>query len=71
MHHDLLKYPKNAISSGVRNAVLLIASFSFPPALLALEATALVNTAGALAVGSVIAGEAVARKLDYRSLNSS
>ncbi len=71
MHHDLLKYPKNAISTGVRNAALSIAAFGFPTALLALEGAALVNAAGAVAVGSVIAGEAVARKFDYRSFNSS
>jgi hypothetical protein len=71
VHHDLLKYPKKAISSGVRNAVILIASLGFPPAFLALEAGALVNTAGALVAGSFLAGEAAARKLNYRSLNSS
>ena len=71
MHHDLLKYPKKAISSGVRNAVILIASLGFPPAIVALETVALVNAGVGLAVGSIIAGEAAARKLNYKSSNSS
>ncbi|CAG5094350.1 Oidioi.mRNA.OKI2018_I69.XSR.g13476.t1.cds [Oikopleura dioica] len=69
-HADLLKYPQNAINSYVRNAVILIASCGFPPAVIMLETGALLNAAGVAAATSVIAGQAVARKLDYKSWNS-